>query len=99
MPQLRASVFLNLAEHPIPDLALAANDEVRIVLVEIGDRRHLGELVSVDHQSDDLIAAVGHVVGNNPHRKSRLGVTEASEQLTLGLHQLAEGEKPRGVWK
>src|SRR5579864_271112 len=99
MPQLRPSVRLDLAEHPIPNLALAANHEVRIVLVEIGDRLHLGELVTVDHQPDDLIAAVAHVVGNDSHRKSRLGVTEASEKLTLGLHQLAEGEKPRRVWK
>src|SRR6266446_1770162 len=99
MPQLRPSVLLDLAEHPIPDLAPAANYEVRIVLVEIGDRRHLGELVAIDHESDDLIAAVAHVVGNDSHREARLGITEASEQLTLGLHQLAESEKPRGVWK
>src|SRR5258708_25763641 len=99
MPQLRPSVLLNLPEHPIPDLALAANDEVRIVLIEIGDRRHLGELVTVDHESDDLIAAIGHVVGNDSNRKSRLGITEASEKLTLGQHQLAEAEQPRRHWK
>src|SRR5260370_33700117 len=98
MPQLWAPVLRYLAEHPIPDLALAANDKVRIVLIQIVDRLRLGELIAVDHQSHDLIAAIRRVVGNDPHREARLGIAETSEKLTLGLHQSAEGEKPDTGW-
>jgi hypothetical protein len=90
----RPAVPDNFLEHAIPNLALAADDEVGVVLVEIDDRLGLGQLVAVDHEADDSIAAVAGVVRHDAHGEARFRVTEAPEKFTLGMHELAEGEEP-----